>query len=99
MVPVVDHTMSDRIMHTVSRRLRIRKRLVANEEIQIFDAALRGEVPRFGRDRGSSAGRLGGGPAARRDCRWKDTMDNVKQDWTWTRGGLQGRIRVARKAG
>jgi len=33
MVPIIDHTVSDRIVHSISRRLGIGKRLVADEEI------------------------------------------------------------------
>lgn len=80
MVPIIDHTVSDRIVHSISRRFGIRKRLIADEEIQIFDPPFRGEVTGFGRNLGSSAGRLSNGPAARRDRSWEDTLSA-----TWNR--------------
>jgi hypothetical protein len=46
-IPVVNLTMADRVVDTVSRRLRIGKRLVANEEIEVLDPALRGEIARL----------------------------------------------------
>lgn len=43
-IPVVDHTMANRIVDTVSRGLGIGERLVADEEVEIFDPALRGQM-------------------------------------------------------
>jgi hypothetical protein len=39
-IPVIDLTMADRIVDTVSWRLRISKRLIANEKVEILDPAL-----------------------------------------------------------
>jgi hypothetical protein len=47
-IPIIDLTMADRVVDTVSRCLCISKRFVANEEIEVFDSALRGEIARLG---------------------------------------------------
>lgn len=47
-IPVIDLTMANRIVDTISWRLRISKRLVANEKVEVLDPALRGEIARFG---------------------------------------------------
>jgi hypothetical protein len=47
-IPVIDLTMANRIVDTVSWRLRISKRLVANEEVEVLDPALRCEMARLG---------------------------------------------------
>jgi hypothetical protein len=47
-IPVIDLTMANRIRDTVSWRLRISKRLVANEKVEVLDPALRGEIARLG---------------------------------------------------
>ena len=46
-IPVVDLTMANRVVDTVSRRLRISKRFIANEEVEILDPSLRGEIARL----------------------------------------------------
>jgi hypothetical protein len=46
-IPVVDLTMANRVVDTISWRLRISKCLVANEEVEILDPALRGEIARL----------------------------------------------------
>jgi hypothetical protein len=47
-IPVIDLTMANRIVDTVSWRLRISKRLIANEKVEVLDPALRGEMARLG---------------------------------------------------
>ena len=47
-IPVIDLTMANRIVNTVSWRLRISKRLVANEKVEVLDPAFRGEIARLG---------------------------------------------------
>jgi hypothetical protein len=47
-IPVIDLTMANRVVDTVSWRLRISKRLVANEKVEVLDPALRGEIARLG---------------------------------------------------
>lgn len=47
-IPVIDLTMANRVGDTVSWRLRISKRLVANEKVEVLDPALRGEIARLG---------------------------------------------------
>jgi len=47
-IPVIDLTMANRIVDTVSWRLRIGERLVANEKVEVLDPALRGEIARLG---------------------------------------------------
>ena len=46
-IPVVDLTMANRVVDTVSRRLRISKRFIANEEVEVLDPSLRGEMTRL----------------------------------------------------
>ena len=46
-IPVVDLTMANRVVDTVSRRLRISKRFIANEEVKVLDPSLRGEIARL----------------------------------------------------
>lgn len=52
-IPVVDLTMANRVIDTVSGRLRIGKSLVANEEVEVFDPAFRGKMTRLCRYCGS----------------------------------------------
>lgn len=47
-IPVIDLTMANRIVDTVSWRLRISKRLIANEKVEVLDPALRGEMAGLG---------------------------------------------------
>ena len=47
-IPVIDLTMANRIVDTVSWRLCIGERLVANEKVEVLDPALRGEMARLG---------------------------------------------------
>jgi hypothetical protein len=47
-IPVIDLTMANRIVDTVSWRLRISKRLIANEKVEVLDPALRGEMTGLG---------------------------------------------------
>ena len=47
-IPVIDLTMANWIVDTVSWRLRISKRLVANEKVEVLDSALGGEIARLG---------------------------------------------------
>jgi hypothetical protein len=75
-IPVVDHTMANRVVDTVSRRLGIGERLIADEEVEIFDPALRGKMARlcwYCRSRsaglgGRSTGRDGSGEYAGKKC-------------------------------
>ena len=46
-IPIVDLTMANRVVDTVSWRLRISKCLVPNEEIEVFDPSLRGKMARL----------------------------------------------------
>ena len=46
-VPVVDLAMANRVVDTVSRCLRISKRFVANEEVEVLDPSLRCEIARL----------------------------------------------------
>jgi hypothetical protein len=46
-VPVVDLTMANRVVDTISRCLRVSKCFVANEEVEVLDPALRGEIARL----------------------------------------------------
>ncbi len=39
-IPVIDLTMANRVVDTISRRLCISKRLIANEEVEVLDPAL-----------------------------------------------------------
>ena len=41
MVPVLDHTVADRVMHAVAWGLRVRQRLIANEEVEVFYSTFR----------------------------------------------------------
>ena len=47
-IPVIDLTMANRIVDTVSWRLRISKRLVADEKVEVLDPAFRGEIAGLG---------------------------------------------------
>ena len=47
-IPVINLTMANRIVDTVSWRLCISKRLVANEKVEVLDPAFRGEMARLG---------------------------------------------------
>ena len=47
-IPVINLTMANRVVDTVSWGLRISKRLVANEEVEVLDPAFRGEIARLG---------------------------------------------------
>lgn len=42
MIPVFNHTMSDRVVHAIS--LRVSHRLIANMKIEVFDSPFGGEV-------------------------------------------------------
>jgi hypothetical protein len=64
-IPVVDHTMANRVVDTVSRRLGIGERLITDEEVEVFDSALRGKVTGLSWYRGSRSARLGGRSTSR----------------------------------
>lgn len=53
-IPVVYHTMPDRVVYTVAGCFCIGKCFIADKEIEVFYAAFGREVARFGRDRRSS---------------------------------------------
>jgi hypothetical protein len=40
MIPIIDHSMSNRIVYSISGRPRVGQRLVTDEEIQIFNTTL-----------------------------------------------------------
>ena len=42
MIPIINHSMADRIVNTISWRLLVRDSFVSNEEIQVFNTAFRG---------------------------------------------------------
>jgi len=46
-IPVVDLTMADRVVDTVSWCLGISERFVTDKEVEVLDPALRGEMPRL----------------------------------------------------
>jgi hypothetical protein len=69
-IPVVNHTMANRVVDTVSRRLGIGERLVTDEEVEVFDPAFRSEMARLCWYCGSRSARLGRGPTGR-DGSWK----------------------------
>ena len=72
-IPIIDHSMANRIMYPVTGSLGVRERLVANEEVEIFNAAFGGEVSGLGRDWGTCTARLSGG-TARSDGSWKNAV-------------------------
>ena len=57
-IPIIDSTMSNRILHRVS--LRICYGFIADEEIKVLDAALGREMAGFGCDWRSTRSRLSG---------------------------------------
>lgn len=59
MVPVLNHSMTNRVMHAVSRRLRVRQCFIADEKVEIFDSTFGRQVAGFTGDLGTCAGRLG----------------------------------------
>lgn len=75
-VPIVDHAVLDRVVDVV--RLAVGEGLVSDEEVEVFDAALGGEVRRrrrgaaeaggLGRDGGTARAGRGGGAAAGGDA-------------------------------
>ena len=46
-VPVLDHAVADRVVDAIAGRLGIREGFVANEEIEVFDAAFGGKMAGF----------------------------------------------------
>ena len=68
-IPVVDHPMANRVVDTVPRRLGIGKRLVTDEEVEILNPALRGEMAGLSWYCGSRSARLGGSTG--RDGGWE----------------------------
>jgi hypothetical protein len=59
-VPVINHPVPNGIVHAIARRPRVRKCLIADEEVEVLDSPLRREVPGLGWD---------SRPAARLRCR------------------------------
>jgi hypothetical protein len=53
-IPVLNHTMSNRIVDTVSRCLRVGEGLISNEEVEIFNSTFRCKIAWFGRNSGGS---------------------------------------------
>ncbi len=74
-IPVVYHSMADGVVDTISGRFRVCKGLVADEEVEILNAALGCETAWFGGDRWG-AGRLGGRTAGRYSCRKHTVWQN-----------------------
>ena len=70
-VPVVYHSVTNRIVHTVSWSLCVCQGLISDEEVKILDATLGRQMAGFRRDRWG-AGRLSGW-ASRRYSRRKYT--------------------------
>jgi hypothetical protein len=52
MIPVIYHSVANRIVDTISRSLGIRQRLIADEEVEILDPALRRKMAGLGWDSG-----------------------------------------------
>jgi hypothetical protein len=77
-IPVVDLTMADRVGDTITRRLRIGECLVADEEVEVLDAAFRGEMARLCWYCGSRSARLGGSSTSR-DGGWKNARDSRQE--------------------
>lgn len=48
-IPVVDHTMSNGIVHAIAGCLRVREGLIADEEIEVFNPAFACEMSWLGR--------------------------------------------------
>ena len=48
-IPVINHSMSDRIMYPVARRFGICQSFIADEEIEVFDPSFWCQMPRFRR--------------------------------------------------
>ena len=55
-VPILDLTMADGIVHAVARCLRVCKRFIADEEVEVLDAALGRKMTRFGGKSGPAGG-------------------------------------------
>lgn len=70
-VPVLDLPMADGVVDAIAGGLRVGDRLVADEEVEVLDAALGGEVAGLRGHCGSTT-RLRGGPA-RGYCGGEDT--------------------------
>lgn len=62
-IPVINLSMSNRVIDSIAWGFRVRERLVADEEVEIFDTALGRQVPRLGRDCWTASGGLGCGAA------------------------------------
>lgn len=52
MIPVINHSMPNRIMYTVSRGFRVCKSFIANEEVKIFYPPFGSKVTWFSRNSG-----------------------------------------------
>jgi hypothetical protein len=50
MIPVINHSMTDGIVDTITRRLRICEGLISNEEVKVFYTAFRCKVTGLRRD-------------------------------------------------
>lgn len=46
-IPIINHTMADRIMDSITRRSGIGESFVADKEVKIFDSTFRCEMSRF----------------------------------------------------
>jgi len=49
-IPVVYHTVTNRVVDAIAGRLGIREGFIANEEIEVFDAAFGSKMTRFCRN-------------------------------------------------
>jgi len=75
-IPVVDLTMADRVVDTVSWCLGISERFVTDEEVEVLDPALRGEIPRLCWYCRSRSARLGGRSTSR-DSSWENAVKKI----------------------
>ena len=75
-IPVVDLTMADRVVDTVPWRLGIGERLVTDEEVEVLDPALRGEIARLCWYCGPRSARLCGRSTSRNGC-WENAGKKI----------------------
>ena len=75
-IPVVDLTMTNRVVDTVSWRLSIGERFVTDEEVEVLDPALRGEIARLCWYCRSRSTRLGGRSTSR-DGSWENAVKKI----------------------
>jgi len=86
MIPVINHTVTDGIMDSITGGLRIGEGFVSNEEVKVFYTAFRCEISRFRRYGRTATSRLSGGPTGS-NCGRENTEGNrnvsVARDLVW----------------